>query len=383
MKHHFEFIEPVDEAVLSFIEQLPNQALGKTVRFHTDNESPFDLGNIRMALLSIEDKYDETSNIDFLKIRKQLYNLFPGNWSHSIADLGTVVAAENFEHTNYLLQNTLAVLIKNNIVPIILGGSQKYAYSNYRAYESLEHLVNVVNIDYRFDLGDASMPIEGHSFAGKMVVEKPIILFNYANLGYQSYLNPIEETDLMENLYFEKYRLGEIKSDITLAEPVLRDADMVCIDYNAIKSNETGFATLHQPNGFEGTEICALCRYAGISDKVSSFGIYEINSASFNTVGENLIAQMIWYFVEGFNYRSHDFPYTTRNQYKKFIVAQEGEDLIFYQSPKSGRWWMEVPLKEINNKWQRNSLIPCQHKDYLDACNNIVPERWWRAFKKF
>ncbi|MDP2059542.1 MAG: arginase, partial [Flavobacteriaceae bacterium] len=76
-------------------------------------------------------------------------------------------------------------------------------------------------------------------------------------------------------------------------------------------------------------------------------------------------------------------PYTTRNQYKKFIVTQEGDDLIFYQSPKSGRWWMEVPLKEINNKWQRNSLIPCQHKDYLDACNNIVPERWWRAFKKF
>ncbi|MDP2060193.1 MAG: arginase family protein, partial [Flavobacteriaceae bacterium] len=244
MKHQFEFIEPVDEVVLDYIERLPNQALGKTVRFHTDNESPFDLSNIRLALLSIKDKYDKKTNVDFSKIREQFYSLFPGNWDHAIADLGTVVAAENFEHTNYLLQNTLEVLIKNNIIPIILGGSQKYAYSNYRAYESLEHLVNVVNIDHRFDLGNASIPIEGHSFAGKMVVEKPIILFNYANLGYQSYLNPIEETDLMENLYFEKYRLGEIKSDITLAEPVLRDADIVCIDYNSIKSNETGFATL-------------------------------------------------------------------------------------------------------------------------------------------
>lgn len=383
MKHHFEFIQPVSEDVLMYVQQLPKQALGKTIHFHTDNKSPFDLSHIRLALLSIEDQYDQSVPADFSKIRKQFYSLFSGNWGHAIADLGIVVAAENFEHTNYLLQNTLEVLIKNNIIPIILGGSQKYAYSNYRAYESLEHLVNVVNIDHRFDLGDASQPIDGHSFAGKMVVEKPILLFNYANIGFQSYLNPIEETDLMESLHFETYRLGEIKSDITLAEPVLRDADLVCIDFNSIKSNETGFATLHQPNGFEGTEICALCRYAGISDKVSSFGIYELQSASFNAISENLTAQMIWYFIEGYNYRSNDFPFTTRNHYKKFIVPQESGEMVFYQSPKSGRWWMEIPLKEINNKWQRNSLIPCQHQDYLDACNDVVPDRWWRACQKF
>jgi len=32
------------------------------------------------------------------------------------------------------------------------------------------------------------------------------------------------------------------------------------------------------PNGFSGAEICAISRYAGISDKVTSFGIYEYNS---------------------------------------------------------------------------------------------------------
>ena len=29
---------------------------------------------------------------------------------------------------------------------------------------------------------------------------------------------------------------------------------------------------------FYGEEICAISRYAGISDKVSSFGVYEYNS---------------------------------------------------------------------------------------------------------
>ena len=43
-----------------------------------------------------------------------------------------------------------------------------------------------------------------------------------------------------------------------------------------------------------------LPRYAGISDKVTSFGIYEYN-AKFDEKDQtaHLIAQMIWYFIEG------------------------------------------------------------------------------------
>lgn len=62
--------------------------------------------------------------------------------------------------------------------------------------------------------------------------------------------------------------------------------------------------TILSPNGFYGEEICAISRYAGISDKVSSFGIYEYNSKhDSNYQTAHLIAQMIWYFIEGVNYR--------------------------------------------------------------------------------
>ena len=53
------------------------------------------------------------------------------------------------------------------------------------------------------------------------------------------------------------------------------------------------------PNGFDGKEICAISRYAGISNKVSSFGIFEYKSSNEDEVTEMLISQIIWYFIEG------------------------------------------------------------------------------------
>ncbi len=43
-----------------------------------------------------------------------------------------------------------------------------------------------------------------------MVVEKPYNLFNYSALGYQSFFNPPQEIALMDKLYFDAYRLGEV-----------------------------------------------------------------------------------------------------------------------------------------------------------------------------
>lgn len=52
-------------------------------------------------------------------------------------------------------------------------------------------------------------------------------------------------------------------------------------------------------------------------------------------------------------------------------------------SNKTDRWWIEIPMTiNLDNKLHRLALLPCTHQDYLDACNDIVPERWWRAYKK-
>ena len=77
-------------------------------------------------------------------------------------------------------------------------------------------MVNIVNIDSKFDLGDSAKPIKNNSFVGKIILDQPYNLFNYATVGYQTYFNSQEEIDLMDNLYFESYRLGEVSHNIPL-----------------------------------------------------------------------------------------------------------------------------------------------------------------------
>jgi hypothetical protein len=271
-------------------------------------------------------------------------------------------------------------LLKNNIIPIVIGGSQDLTYAVYRAYDSLEQMVNLVSVDSKFDFGSQESSLNSKSYLSKIVVDEPNNLFNFCNIGYQTYFNSQEEIDLVEKLFFDAYRLGEISNNISLAEPVFRDADLVSIDLNVVKSSDSGNFAIFTPNGFNGKEICALARYAGISDKVTTFGVFNHN----NTRQESaLIAQIIWYFIEGVNYRSNEYPFGTKDNYLKYIVPLEEEELIFYKSNKTERWWIEIPfVLDGNNKLKKNSLLPCSYDEYLSACNQELPERWWKAQRK-
>ncbi|MGY8913796.1 MAG: arginase, partial [Flavobacteriales bacterium] len=134
------------------------------------------------------------------------------------------------------------------------------------------------------------------------------------------------------------------------------------------------------PNGFTGREICAIARYAGISDKVSLFGLYEMEN---NVQSFQLMSQIIWYFIEGVNFRIKESPYLDNDSFTKFIVPTDDEDLIFYKSNLTERWWVEVPsILTSHNKSNTPALLPCTEKDYLEACNQNIPERWFKAYKK-
>lgn len=211
-----------------------------------------------------------------------------------------------------------------------MGGSQDLTYANYRAYDSFAPMVNIVNVDSKFDLGDSTKPIKNNSFVGKIILDQPYNLFNYATVGYQTYFNSQEEIDLMDSLYFESYRLGQVSHDITIVEPVLRDANIVSIDLGgSVKSSEVSLNQKVSPNGLNGKEICAIARYAGISNKVSSFGIYEYRPSSDDEITSMLVSQMLWYFIEGVNYRIKDDDFSDEYTYQKFITLVESEELVF------------------------------------------------------
>ena len=270
-----------------------------------------------------------------------------------------------------------------NITPILIGGSQDLTYATYRAYDNIKPMINIINIDNSFDLGDSSKPITNQNYIGKVILDKPYNLFNYSTIGFQTYFNSQEEIDLMEKLYFEYERLGDINYNIKSVEPSMRDADLVTIDLNSVKSSEVSLKQKFSPNGFNGREICAISRYAGISNKVSSFGIYEYKSSINDEATAMLIAQMIWYFIEGYNCRVKDDNFQNPDEFNKYIVLVQDQELIFYKSLKTGRWWIETPFLTVTHtKRNKYALLACMQSDYEAALMGNIPDRWHKAYKK-
>ncbi len=377
----FDFLKPLDNEILNFVKEVSSQQLGSKVVFHTANDFP-DLNKIKIAVIGVLENRgnnNQSKEVDLSYIRKELYGLFPGNWDASIADLGNILEGNSISDTHFALSKVVSSLIKRKIIPIVIGGSQDLTYALYRAYDELDQMVNLVSIDNKFDFGKESDTLSATSYLTKIIIDEPNNLFNYCNVGYQTYYNSQEEIDLIDKLFFESYRLGEVSNTIAIAEPVFRDADLVSLDLTSVKTSDSGNFSKFFPNGFNGKEICALSRYAGISDKVSLFSLFNHNNSQQESV---LIAQIIWYFIEGFHYRSNEYPFGSRENYIKYIIPLE-EELVFFKSNKTDRWWIEIPfISNTNNKLKKSSLLPCSYDEYLGACNQEIPERWWKAQRK-
>ena len=307
---NFNFLSPVSDSVLAHNELLSGQALGRKLKMHSAQYGMPDLDDINIAIIGVLENRNDINYIgeefQLNEIRKSFYGLFPGSWNTNVADLGDINRGESVEDTYFALKEAITILVKKNIIPIILGGSQDLTYANYRAYDALIPMVNIVNVDSQFNLGDSTKPIKNDSFVGKIILDQPYNLFNYATIGYQIYFFLRIKIGLMDNLYFESYRLGAVSKDITYVEPVLRDANIVSIDLTSVKGSEVSSKQKYSPNGLDGKEICAIARYAGISNKVSSFGVYEYKPSKDDTLTAMLVAQILWYFIEGVNYRVKD-----------------------------------------------------------------------------
>lgn len=383
---NFDFLTPIKDTIIAHLVLQSAQSLGRNIVIHSAQNGFPELDKVQIAIFGVLEDRNAQDNLgcgeNLDAIRKHLYQLFPGNWHANIADLGDIKKGSSVKDTYFAVNNLITYLLKQDIIPVIIGGSQDITYANYRAYDSFEQTVNIVSVDSKFDIGSAGDELNSRSYLSKIVMDEPTNMFNFSNVGYQTYYNSQEELDLLESLFFEAYRLGEVK-DLTKVEPILRDADMVSVDIGSIRQSEAPANNNCSPNGFYGEEICAISRYAGISDKVTSFGIYEYNpryDSNYQTA--HLISQMIWYFIEGVNYRAKDYPYSTKESYQKFIVLADDDDPInFYKSDKSGRWWMEINIL-TNNKYKRHTLIPCTYQDYLEATEQKIPERWYKAQRR-
>ena len=384
------FFSPVNTDNILNNYNLKETQFGNLFTIYKEGSDFPELEEMDIALIGVcEDRNSESNEGCKLApdaVREFLYKLYDTGFRGNIADLGNINAGHSTDDTFFALRSTVDYLIRKNIIPVIIGGSQDLTYAQFLGYKDLEQTINITAVDSTFDLGNPDEDITSHSYLGKIILHQPNYLFNYSNIGYQTYLVDQNSLQMMNRLYFDVYRLGQVRDKIEEAEPVIRQSDMITFDISCIKHSDAPANPDASPNGFYSEEACQIMRYAGMNDKLSSIGIYELNP-KFDVSGKtaHLAAQMIWCFFDGFYNRKNDFPSRTNPDYIRFhVVLQDDKyEINFYKSKKSDRWWMEIPYPPHKDlKFERHTLIPCSYKDYELAISNEIPDRWWQTYQK-
>ncbi len=364
------YFTPISESISSPFKGKKN-TLGAKIKLNNSNFPK--LNKAKIALFGLS----ENANL----IRTQLYAL---NWrfdSLEIVDLGNLVQTNDTKQREFAFSEALGELNQLNINCIILGDADGMLFSHYLAYRNHSEPIEIVNIcnGLSFENGTELYRIVSH--------DKNHHLFNINFIGTQAYNLSTNTTNILEKLHFENYRLGNIRAQIEETEPVLRSSHLMMFDLNSIRSADSNALSNPSPNGLYSEEAAKIARYAGLSNKLSSayfYGFYpdytQYTSFSIQQTSM-LVAQLIWYYIEGFTSRFNDHPTADDSDYLIYRNKLEntGHEITFYKSRKSNRWWMEIPHPYENNSF----YIGCSYNDYLMVSKGEMPDRWWRAYQRF
>ncbi|HLT74040.1 MAG TPA: formimidoylglutamase [Ohtaekwangia sp.] len=319
------------------------------------------------------------------EVRRKLYNLKRGTGSYRVVDLGNLNPGIDLDETYVRISEVCRMLLESNVLPVLIGGSHDMDYGQYCGYESLEKLVSFVNVDAFIDLEDKGETNPNQQHIHRILLHEPNYLFSYTHLAYQTYLIDPYAVSILEKLYFESFRIGQIRTNIHEIEPAVRNADMLSFDVTAIRSSDAPGNPIAQPFGLTGEEACQICWYAGLNEKLSSIGFYEYNPEFDDSQKKtaSVIATMVWYFIEGYYHRKNDQNFRG-NDFLKYSVSMpvEPEVITFYKSKLSEKWWMEVPYPQGHARYSRNSIVPCSYNDYQVAVKGEIPERYISALAK-
>lgn len=384
------YFEPIDLSVVDFQSREFRPMLGDDIDVFSRQDHFPSIDEANLILLGIKEDRNSVDNPGCAAapdyIRHYLYRLAKPHPDTHIVDLGNLTPGVTARDTYFAVIEALHQLLEKGKTVIILGGSDDLVFPIYKAYEILGRVINICSVDSRFNL-EGGEEINSSNYLQHIILQQPNYLFDYVNVGYQTYFVGQEMIQLMDELKFSTKRLGEVQSAMENAEPLVRYSDVVAVDISAVRQSDAPANAAPSPHGFYGEQLCRIARFAGMSDKTSCFGLFEMNPAlDRNGQTAHMLAHTIWHFIEGFYFRLNDFPYRDKQHYKRFTVElrEHGIDIVFYKSLKSDRWWMEVPCDddERRERYLRHTLIPCSYNDYLRAMENEIPDLWWHYYNR-
>ena len=317
------------------------------------------------------------------EIRSKLYQLRKLNKHIRIYDLGNLKITDSISDTYYAVRDLILEFYERGIISVILGGSQDISKGVFQAFEKLPDLHTILTIDSRLDFNHKKEVSNSRNYLNHILDKKRAHAFNFSNIGHQAYFVTEQQFDTLDASYLESIRLGEARLRMGNCEPLIRDSSFMSVDLCAVRQSDAPGVSIPSPNGFTGEEVCQLLRYGGLSERVKVVGLFELTpEADINRQTAHLAGQAIWYFLEGLTHRIKENPLESPEHTRKFIVTLDaaGHDIIFHKSTLSERWWMEVPVK--NPATGHNFFVSCSYEDYQKACNQEIPDRWWRYYHR-
>lgn len=366
-----DFLEPIDLHDVNDDHAFTDGQLAKHIRVYSGEIPETETADIVLVGIQESRGSQDPASCEGAAdlIRKQLYRLHYWHEEVKIADIGNVKSGATLKDSYAAIKTVVLELLKLNKTVILLGGSHDVTLAQYGAYKELEKIVEATCIDAMIDLrGESSLRSE--NFLLEMLTEEPNLVRHYNHIGFQSYYVHPRMLETMDRLRFDCFRLGKVREDIEQMEPALRSTNLLSFDINAIRNSDAP-ASIESPNGLSGEEACTLSRFAGMSDKLSSFGIYGYDPRlDKEELTAKQIAQMLWYFIDGRQKLKNESSIENRDNFNEFHTVFGEIDALFLQNKRTNRWWMQLPDKKF---------IACSYSDYLEASHNQIPERWLRA----
>ncbi len=309
--------------------------------------------------------YSNSPNV----IRRHLYKMYYWHTGIKIADAGNIRQGATIDDTRAALLTVLLEIHHAGKIAVVIGGAHDLTLQQYEVFKKAEQMVIAAVADMLIDLDEAEVTNAG-SFLMDMLTGTPNFITHYSHIAFQSYYAHPRMLETLDKLRFDFYRLGKVREHIEDMEPVLRTCNLFSFDMSAVRYSEALSNINGSPNGLNGEEACQLTRYAGMSNVLTSFGIYGYDHVNdVHDMTAKLISQMIWYFVDGYLVRKTEAKLTERDEFTVFNVAFTDNDTTFLKSKRTNRWWMKLPDQ---------SFVPCTYNDYLVASNDEIPERWLR-----
>ena len=366
-----DFLDPVAVHLIAEDESYRDGQIGKQIVVYQD-EFP-DLRSADIILVGCGEERgigrEGAANQSPDAIRAAFYKLFYWHTDVRLADVGNIRRAASLTDTYAALKTVIRELTDEGKTVVILGGSHDLTLAQYYAYADREEIIEATIVDAAIDLDTESLQ-RARQFLMELLTSDPNYIRHYNHIGFQSYLVHPSMLETLDKLRFDCYRLGKVKENIEEMEPVIRNSQLISFDISAIAHAFAPSNTI-SANGFDGEQVCALMRYAGLSPAMNTIGIYGYEAAKDeHQLTAKQISNMLWYLLDGRSRGKNEASLNDRDAFNEFHIAFAEIGTVFLQSKKTGRWWMQLPDK---------NFIACSYKDYMSASANEIPERWLRA----